>query len=88
MEQERPLDRRNRRWGSLRNSADLRVRLSQRAKAILSALRNREPEQISYGAVIEKLVEQHADVLEATDATLTTDDAEAHDPENAGTEFH
>jgi hypothetical protein len=63
MEQERPLDRRNRRWGSLRNSVCLRVRLSQQAKAILSTLRDSEEEQISYGAVIEKLVEKHASLL-------------------------
>lgn len=70
----RPQDRRNRRWGSLRDSVDLRVRLSQRAKAILAALRNREPEQISYGAVIEKLVEQHADLLPAeTNLTIDSD---------------
>ena len=70
---QRPLDRRNRRWGSLHNSVDLRVRLSQRAKAILSALRNREEDQISYGAVIEKLAEQYADLLAAAEANLTND---------------
>jgi hypothetical protein len=63
MEQEPALGRRNRRWGSLRNSAVVNVKLSQRAKAILAALRKREPEPISYGAVIEKLVEQHAELL-------------------------
>lgn len=60
MEQERPLDRRNRRWGSLRDAVKLRVRLSKRAKEILSALRNCDEEQVSYGAVIEKLIKRHA----------------------------
>jgi hypothetical protein len=64
---EQDVDRRNRRWGSLRYSVGLRVRLSRRAKAILSALRNCEKEQISYGAVIEKLVEQHATLLDQND---------------------
>lgn len=59
----RRLDRRNRQWGSLRNAVSLRVRLSKRAKAILSALRKCEDEQISYGEVIERLVEGHAAVL-------------------------
>lgn len=60
---ERPLDRRNRQWGSLRNGVSLRVRLSRRAKEILSALRNCEDERISYGEVIERLAEHHAAVL-------------------------
>jgi hypothetical protein len=64
MAEERRPDRRNRRWGSLYESVDLRVRVSPQAKAILSALRNCEEQQISYGAVIEKLVEPHARVLE------------------------
>jgi hypothetical protein len=67
MKHERPIDRRHRRWGSLRNAAHLRVRVSRRAKAILSALRNCQEEQISYGAVIEKLAEQHANLLGQND---------------------
>ena len=67
LNEECPIDKRNRRWGSLRHSVGLRVRLSLRAKAILSALRDSEKEQISYGAVIEKLVEPHAALLDQND---------------------
>jgi hypothetical protein len=67
MKRERAMDRHNRRWGSLRYAVPLRVRVSGRAKAILSALRNCEDERISYGAVIEKLVEQHANLLGQND---------------------
>lgn len=63
MEQRRRLDRRNRQWGSLRDGVSLRVRLSKRTKAILSALRKCDHQQISYGEVIEKLAERHAGVL-------------------------
>ena len=63
MQPERPLDRRNRKWGSLRNAVDRRVQVSKRAKEILSALRNRDEEQVSYGAVIEKLIKRHAGSL-------------------------
>lgn len=63
MEQGRPLDRRNRQWGSLRNGVSLRVRLPKRTKAILSALRSCNEQQISYGEVIEKLAERHAGLL-------------------------
>lgn len=55
MKQDRPFDRRNRQWGSLKNAVSLRVFLSRRTKAILSALRNCEDGQISYGEVIERL---------------------------------
>lgn len=72
MEQERPLDRRNRRWGSLRDAVRLRVHLSRRAKEILSALRNRDEEQVGYGAVIEKLVEKHAHLLAGGEASEKT----------------
>ena len=63
MKQKRPIDRRNRRWGSLRRSVRLKVLLPRRTKAILSALRKCEKEQISYGAVIERLAENHANLL-------------------------
>ena len=67
MKQKRPMDRRNRRWGSLRRGARVDVYLSRRTKAILSALRNCEKEQISYGAVIERLVAEHANLLGKND---------------------
>ena len=75
MQPERPLDRRNRRWGSLRDAVKLRVRLSKRAKEILSALRNCDEEQVGYGAVIEKLVEKHAHLLAGGQATEKTNQA-------------
>lgn len=63
MEEKPPVDRRNRKWGSLQGAAQLRVRIPRRTKAILSALRQSEEENIGYGAVIEKLAEQHASLL-------------------------
>jgi hypothetical protein len=63
MSEDRAIDRRNRKWGSLQDAAQLKVQISRRTKAILSALRHCEEEKISYGAVIEKLAEQHANLL-------------------------
>lgn len=71
MEQGRPLDRRNRRWGSLKDSTEIRVRLSIRAKELLSTLRSSEEEQIGYGALIEKLLEKHARLLRRKKKTKT-----------------
>lgn len=63
MKQDRPFDRRNRQWGSLKNAVSLRVFLSRRTKAILSALRNCEDGQISYGEVIERLAAHKASLV-------------------------
>jgi len=76
---ERSFDRRNRKWRSLQDPAVLHVRVSQRTKAILSALREGEVEQVGYGQVIEKLAEQHANILEQPKNSIATTTAA---PEN------
>lgn len=63
MRRRQRLDQRNRKWGSLEKATTLHVYLSQRTKDILSALRNHDGDQISFGAVIERLAEQHANIL-------------------------
>lgn len=59
-----PRDRRNRKWGTLKDAVWKKVKLPRRTVKILAALRTQEEgQQVSYGAVIEKLAEPFAGLV-------------------------
>lgn len=58
-------DRRNRRWGSMRASVRLEVRVTRETKDRLKALANRGNISIGIGAVIEKLALEATRLLES-----------------------
>lgn len=55
-----PRDRRNRKYGTVKTAVPVKIWLLPETKKALAALRNREEgAQVSYGAVVEMLIERH-----------------------------